>query len=129
MMLDMLLQQSMMANMMGQGGLGGGQGHWFGANGAAAGGGGAMNYEQLLQMFGDGTENLGAADHQIEALPTATVTSPDHSKGQCSICLQEFGVGDSFKTLPCLHCDFHTSCIDQWLKTNASCPVCKHRLG
>jgi Ring finger domain len=130
MMMDMLMQQAMMANMMGgHGGVVGGQGQLFGSNGAAAGGAGGMSYEQLLQMFGDGTENLGATEQQIGSLPTSTVRSKDHNKGQCSICLQDFGVGDSFKTLPCLHCDFHTSCIDKWLKTNAVCPVCKHRLG
>jgi hypothetical protein len=128
-MMEMLLHQSLMAAMIGQsvGQLNGGQ--MYGAGGGGGGGGGSgATYEQLLQMFGDGTDNLGAQDGQIDALPTATVTSENLKKGQCSICLQEFDVGDSFRTLPCLHSDFHTACIDQWLKTNAACPICKHRV-
>jgi hypothetical protein len=121
-MMEALLHESMMAAMMGRGG--GGAGGGMGAGGSGAG----MNYDQLLQMFGDGTENLGARDGQIDALPTTTVQSAGQKKEQCAICLQDFEVGDSFRTLPCLHSDFHTACIDQWLKTNAACPVCKHRL-
>jgi E3 ubiquitin-protein ligase SDIR1 len=44
---------------------------------------------------------------------------------ECSICLDAFVVGCSRKTLPCLH-GFHEECIDRWLRTNGSCPICKH---
>jgi hypothetical protein len=124
-MMELLLHQSLMASMVG-GQMGGYRGSPLAGGGAAGAG---MTYEQLLQMFGDGTENLGAQEGQIDVLPTATVTSANPKEGQCSICLQDFDVGDSFRTLPCLHSDFHTDCIDQWLKTNAACPICKHRLG
>jgi hypothetical protein len=124
-MMELLLHQSLMASMVG-GQMGGYRGSQLAGGGAAGAG---MTYEQLLQMFGDGTENLGAQEGQIDVLPTATVTSANPKEGQCSICLQDFDVGDSFRTLPCLHSDFHTDCIDQWLKTNAACPICKHRLG
>jgi hypothetical protein len=71
-----------------------------------------------------GRERPIAASH----LPTFTVTPENPKTGQCSICLQEFAGGDSVKTLPCLHNDFHTACIDQWLKANAACPLCNYRL-
>lgn len=90
----------------------------------------AMNYEQLLQTFGDGTENRGADERDIRCLPVSTVTDAsnlpnDHS--DCMICLESFKVGDERKTLPCLH-GFHSSCVDKWLRTSASCPVCKHSI-
>ncbi|XP_050221753.1 putative RING-H2 finger protein ATL21A [Mercurialis annua] len=43
----------------------------------------------------------------------------------CSICLSEYKPRDTLKTIPeCQHC-FHADCIDEWLKLNASCPICR----
>lgn len=90
----------------------------------------AMNYEQLLQTFGDGTENRGADERDIRSLPVSTVTDTSnlpHGHTDCMICLESFETGDERKTLPCLH-GFHTTCVDKWLRTSASCPVCKHSI-
>ena len=90
-----------------------------------------MSYEQLLQAFGDGTENRGATESSIRSLPTATVLDVDtlpHDARQCMVCLEDFSAGESRKTLPCLH-GFHQSCIDQWLRSNGNCPICKHRIS
>lgn len=59
----------------------------------------------------------------------ASAASPPAAAGQgakaeCAICLQTYDLGDSVKTLPCLH-QFHCACIDPWLRNNAICPVCK----
>lgn len=46
----------------------------------------------------------------------------DHT---CSICLSEFEEGDELRTLPeCAH-SFHVSCIDMWLYSHTSCPLCR----
>jgi Ring finger domain/Zn-finger in Ran binding protein and others len=90
-----------------------------------------MNYEQLLQAFGDGTENMGASDHDIQQLPVSVVVDPDkdlpEDRRTCNICLEDFVAKDERRTLPCLH-GYHKECSDKWLKTNASCPVCKHSI-
>lgn len=131
--LDALFHQSLLAALSG-----GGQGLPL-----VGGGGGAaalhqhnpdgMTYDQLLQHFGDGTDNLGATPSQIASLPTLVLSQDKCGPGQppaerCSICLQDFGAGEKCKTLPCWHSAFHADCIDQWLRTNAACPICKHRL-
>jgi len=46
----------------------------------------------------------------------------------CSICLEQVKDGELVRSLPCVH-QFHSMCIDQWLKQQATCPVCKFRLG
>ena len=93
-----------------------------------------MTYEQLLARFGDGTENQdrGASAGQIASLPTSTVTNPDDLPNdcrECIVCMENFKRGDVRRTLPCLHSEFHAECVDRWLQSNASCPVCKHQIS
>lgn len=83
-------------------------------------------YEELLAAFGDGTENLGADEGMIQSLPTQKLEGKP--EGECAICLDPFQSGHTRKTLPCLH-GFHPDCVDHWLRSNGSCPICKHRLG
>ena len=45
---------------------------------------------------------------------------------QCAICLEPYQDGDELRTVMCLH-HFHKNCIDQWLRTNCICPICKQR--
>ncbi|XP_075512781.1 RING-H2 finger protein ATL66-like [Primulina tabacum] len=44
---------------------------------------------------------------------------------ECCICLGLFGDADEVKILPqCRHC-FHSGCLDEWLKKQPSCPLCR----
>ncbi|KAL2630535.1 hypothetical protein R1flu_015221 [Riccia fluitans] len=45
----------------------------------------------------------------------------------CTVCLEQVVDGELVRSLPCLH-QFHAGCIDQWLRQQATCPVCKFRL-
>jgi hypothetical protein len=38
--------------------------------------------------------------------------------------LVDYEHGDLVKQLPCNHC-YHAACIDQWLRQNCMCPLCK----
>eukprot|EP00252_Welwitschia_mirabilis_P011926 TRINITY_DN2651_c0_g1_i1.p1 TRINITY_DN2651_c0_g1~~TRINITY_DN2651_c0_g1_i1.p1 ORF type:complete len:286 (+),score=48.92 TRINITY_DN2651_c0_g1_i1:266-1123(+) len=46
----------------------------------------------------------------------------------CSVCLEQVNDGELVRSLPCLH-QFHVACIDPWLRQQATCPVCKFRVG
>eukprot|EP00550_Attheya_septentrionalis_P008412 CAMPEP_0198282518 /NCGR_PEP_ID=MMETSP1449-20131203/2308_1 /TAXON_ID=420275 /ORGANISM="Attheya septentrionalis, Strain CCMP2084" /LENGTH=580 /DNA_ID=CAMNT_0043978789 /DNA_START=8 /DNA_END=1748 /DNA_ORIENTATION=+ len=66
-----------------------------------------MSYEQLLQVFGDGTrENRGAEPAVIASLPSQTIQNVERElpedKRSCHICLEDFTSGDTRRTLPCL---------------------------
>ena len=94
--------------------------------------------------FGDGTENrhLGASPDEINALPTSryidkkpsaslndnsTVSNNNNDSNQhdsCTICLESFKHNEEIRMLPCLHV-FHSTCVDNWLRRCATCPICK----
>ncbi|PON56613.1 43kDa postsynaptic protein [Parasponia andersonii] len=43
----------------------------------------------------------------------------------CAVCLSEFEDGEDLRTLPeCLH-SFHVACIDMWLFSHSTCPMCR----
>ncbi|KAF6163582.1 hypothetical protein GIB67_022147 [Kingdonia uniflora] len=45
--------------------------------------------------------------------------------GICTVCLSEFVEGEVLRTLPeCVH-SFHVPCIDMWLNSHTSCPLCR----
>ncbi|MFS7995199.1 putative transcription factor C2H2 family [Helianthus anomalus] len=49
----------------------------------------------------------------------------DEDEPMCAVCLCEFEEGDELRTLPeCMH-SFHVPCIDMWLYSHRSCPICR----
>ena len=69
--------------------------------------------------------------HRNEDMSSVALDDPsepllDHnSHTACSICLENYEVGEMVRVLPCRHV-FHTDCIVPWLTTRASCcPLCK----
>ncbi|KAJ6693792.1 hypothetical protein OIU85_004562 [Salix viminalis] len=47
----------------------------------------------------------------------------------CSVCLSEFQENESLRLLPkCSHA-FHLPCIDTWLKSHATCPLCRANIA
>ena len=51
---------------------------------------------------------------------------PGPNDGVCWICLAEYNSKETVKCIPeCKHC-FHAECIDEWLRMNSTCPVCRN---
>ncbi|EER99041.1 hypothetical protein BDA96_02G244000 [Sorghum bicolor] len=69
----------------------------------------------------------------LESFPTmayADVKAHKAGKGalECAVCLSEFDDDETLRLLPkCSHV-FHPDCIDTWLASHVTCPVCRANL-
>ncbi|KAA8533625.1 hypothetical protein F0562_030941 [Nyssa sinensis] len=66
----------------------------------------------------------------IESYPKIVLGESRHlpkpNDTTCPICLSEYQPKETLRSLPeCQHC-FHADCIDEWLRLNAACPVCRN---
>ncbi|KAK7977565.1 ring finger domain protein [Apiospora saccharicola] len=67
-----------------------------------------------------------------EAKPAVVGTPPAKPEGHendenlgCSICTEDFMVGEDVRVLPCNH-QFHPGCVDPWLvNVSGTCPLCR----
>ncbi|WOK91673.1 RING-H2 finger protein ATL65 [Canna indica] len=72
----------------------------------------------------------GLDDAAIKALPVSLFSRAKAKQlaatnRECAVCLLEFEDDDTLRTLPlCAHA-FHMDCIDVWLRSHATCPLCR----
>jgi hypothetical protein len=64
----------------------------------------------------------GMDDDSISKIPVVEYNHP--TQDACSICLEQFDPGDLVRLLKCGHI-FHPSCVRDWLKKEATCPMCR----
>ncbi|ESO00026.1 hypothetical protein HELRODRAFT_101303 [Helobdella robusta] len=88
------------------------------------------NYEALLNLadrIGEG-KSRGLNQYDLDLLPTYQYNpgSDQSARNQtsCVVCMSEFELGHHLRSLPCAH-EFHTACINKWLKVNRTCPICR----
>lgn len=95
------------------------------SNNAAGIGAGEGQLQQLFHLHDSGVEQAF-----IDALPVFLYKAVKGLKegSDCPICLHEFQAEDKLRLLPkCSHA-FHLDCIDTWLLTHSTCPLCRGSL-
>ncbi|KAJ4955529.1 hypothetical protein NE237_012312 [Protea cynaroides] len=78
---------------------------------------------------GDEENVVGLDQMVINSYPKFSFCkSRDRGSGDsmCSICLCDYKDGEMLRMMPDCRHFFHLSCIDAWLRLNASCPVCRN---
>jgi E3 ubiquitin-protein ligase SIS3 len=63
-------------------------------------------------------------ERAIQQLPKFRLKSVVNQFSACPICLDEFEVDTEVRGLPCAH-NFHSACIDEWLRLSVQCPHCR----
>ena len=60
----------------------------------------------------------------IAALPRREVAAGD-PPADCAVCIAEVAAGEAARVLPrCGHA-FHDECVDMWLRSHSTCPLCR----
>ena len=70
----------------------------------------------------------GSSSYSSPSLSSSPCGSSDLSSSDCCICLCQFNHGDILRLMPTCYHAFHVHCIDPWLLSHSSCPICRHSL-
>ncbi|XP_059440783.1 putative RING-H2 finger protein ATL21A isoform X1 [Corylus avellana] len=73
---------------------------------------------------------MGLDGPTIESYPKTLLGEsrrlPKPSDNTCPICLSEYQPKEELRTIPECNHYFHVNCIDEWLKLNGTCPLCRN---
>jgi len=87
---------------------------------------------RMVLHLSDGVADTGLKKAAMKALPVVAYTATSKPPGvatDCPICLGEFVEGEKVRVLPECNHGFHLECIDEWLVSHSSCPMCRHSLN
>ncbi|KAK1425139.1 hypothetical protein QVD17_20484 [Tagetes erecta] len=55
-------------------------------------------------------------------------TAKQSSTLYCAVCLHDVDTNQKYRRVPqCYHC-FHVACIDTWLQSRSTCPLCRNQI-
>ncbi|KAK4156673.1 E3 ubiquitin-protein ligase SDIR1 [Chaetomidium leptoderma] len=93
-------------------------------NDAAAPMSGAVPEAKVTPASGPVDDTLGVTSANNDGTKADCSPTDDEHLG-CSICTEDFTVGEDVRVLPCDH-KFHPPCIDPWLiNVSGTCPLCR----
>ncbi|KAK3946167.1 hypothetical protein QBC46DRAFT_1483 [Diplogelasinospora grovesii] len=73
----------------------------------------------------DVNRNIGSGTDVVGSGANGNGNGPEEEHLGCSICTEDFTVGEDVRVLPCDH-KFHPPCIDPWLiSVSGTCPLCR----
>ncbi|XP_027344080.1 putative RING-H2 finger protein ATL69 [Abrus precatorius] len=88
------------------------------------------NRENITHDSGGPVIVMGLEKSMVDAYPKMVIGEsrrlPKPNEGPCAICLSEYLPQETIRCVPdCHHC-FHVECVDEWLRTSATCPLCRN---
>nr|CAB3475783.1 unnamed protein product [Digitaria exilis] len=109
----------------------------FVARGRGGGGGGlTAGVRRTFGSFGrsarHGLDVAALASLPVTAYRRTKLQADDASTSEaaaaaadCAVCLSELADGEKVRALPSCGHVFHVECVDAWLRTRTTCPVCR----
>ncbi|KAF9681113.1 hypothetical protein SADUNF_Sadunf06G0191700 [Salix dunnii] len=89
-----------------------------------------LHRQNLHGLIRSSSRFSGIDEEVIKSLPFFRFSSLKGSKEglECAVCISTFEDSEVLRLLPkCKHA-FHDYCIDEWLKSHSSCPLCRYKL-
>ncbi|KAK9079100.1 hypothetical protein SSX86_000770 [Deinandra increscens subsp. villosa] len=88
--------------------------------------GGGRESSRPPRLFANKRGGGGVDASTVESLPTVPYGGSDSKIwNECSICLSEFEEKEPVKVIPYCRHGFHPVCIEIWLSSHVSCPLCR----
>ncbi|KAK1412347.1 hypothetical protein QVD17_33521 [Tagetes erecta] len=85
----------------------------------------------IARIHSDVVARRGLEPDVITSIPILMYKDHDHGQevnSECAVCLSSFEDNQMIRILPnCKH-HFHAECIDKWLGSQSSCPICRHEV-
>lgn len=66
----------------------------------------------------------GLRQSEIDNLRSYPLDPEVNEQISCVVCISIMENGEVVRVLPCEH-EFHAACVDEWLRTNRTCPLCR----
>jgi E3 ubiquitin-protein ligase EL5 len=66
----------------------------------------------------------GMAEKAIAALPRKELAAGE-PPADCAVCIAELAAGERARVLPRCGHGFHVECVDVWLRSHSTCPLCR----
>uniref|UniRef100_UPI00358DFCD9 RING finger protein 44-like isoform X2 n=1 Tax=Myxine glutinosa TaxID=7769 RepID=UPI00358DFCD9 len=79
----------------------------------------------LAERLGE-AKPRGLSKQDVDQLPSYRYNPENQQSEQslCVVCMFDFEARQLLRLLPCSH-EFHAKCVDKWLRTNRTCPICR----
>jgi hypothetical protein len=82
------------------------------------------NLSPIYQKYSKITSKITSLKNNSIEMNISKSPEKINKNDECIICLQEYEKLQIIKTLDCFH-KYHQSCINEWLKNNDNCPICR----
>jgi E3 ubiquitin-protein ligase EL5 len=92
--------------------------------GAAPAIGGGGRGRLVFSAGGCHGSGSGMAEQAIAALPRKEVAAGE-PPADCAVCIAELVAGERSRVLPRCGHGFHVECVDVWLRSHSTCPLCR----
>ena len=80
-----------------------------------------------INSFGATSGRRGLDASALSALPVTTYRKEGAATAgaDCAVCLSELADGEKVRELPNCGHSFHVECVDMWLRSHSTCPLCR----
>ena len=87
-----------------------------------------FDLEGYLEQRGQSVDSYAFTENEISILEGLLSKRYEHSPSRdntCPICLEEYKHGERVLMHPVCYHIFHPHCLKAWLRSHASCPLCR----